>query len=170
MGRILDVLKGKKWIEMVAAILVFIGLWLGSFVKEITIEMRILQMAMMMIGVAVCGIYEFANRAEVREEEREKKESADAKTGNATFYTMLAVYGIIIIYCVAFERNQLLTVMAAVLFAHIIIQGIFRNKHQRELGIVSSDKERGNESGSTGQDRKRSIGTVARKNTKDIKR
>ena len=125
--------KENRWIEYLAGIAVCAGLWMGEFIDHVTLPIRIGQMALMIVGLAICCVCEFVVRKkELSDKEAKKKAYVDSKCYLPSYFSMLAVYGVIIVYCAAFEKDTLMLVMLAVLFINIIINGMLNKRFSAE--------------------------------------
>lgn len=129
-----DWMKGKKWIEYISVVLVCAGIWLSSFLEKVTFEMRIGQIAAIIIGTVICSIYEYVNRElPDKVEELAKKRYVDAKTAELSFGSMIIVYVAVCAYAVAFEKNSLLMLMLGILFLHLLINAFLKKKFAKEF-------------------------------------
>lgn len=140
-------MQGKSWVEYLGITMACVGLWLDGFVKEITGELRILRIVLMALGILLVGIYEYANRHHSEEERIQRmKKYTDEKLKPVIYYCLMGIYGAVIIYAAAFEKNELLLVMVLVLFGHVIIYNIllkqFQNRFLTEQGYSLEERKR----------------------------
>ena len=133
MNKFIEFIKVNKWIEYAGGIAVCIGLWSGYFVDKMTILIRICQMALMLMGIAVCCLHEYLNKkTDSTKEEIERKNYVDTMSYKLSYFIMLAVYTIIIVYSAAFEKNFLMMFMLALFFINIITNSVLQKKYLKE--------------------------------------
>ena len=109
MNKFTEFIKVNKWVEYVGAIAVCIGLWSGYFVDKLTFPIRICQMVLMLLGIGVCCLHEYLNKkTDGNKEEIERKHYVDTMSYKISYFVMLAVYTVIIVYSAAFEKNFLM--------------------------------------------------------------
>ena len=133
MNKFTEFIKVNKWVEYVGAIAVCIGLWSGYFVDKLTFPIRICQMVLMLLGIGVCCLHEYLNKkTDGNKEEIERKHYVDTMSYKISYFVMLAVYTVIIVYSAAFEKNFLMMFTLALFFINIITNSVFQKKYLKE--------------------------------------
>lgn len=133
MEKVTKLVKGRRWIEYIGLVAVCAGLWMGWFAGKVTFAMRIGQMFLMLFGAAACCIYEYAERKQDNTKNGiEKRRYTYAKSYEITYFGMLGIYSIIIIYAAAFEKNSLMLFMLALIFINIILNSTVSKKYEKE--------------------------------------
>ncbi len=140
MNKFTRFIKVNKWVEYVGGIAVCIGLWSGYFVDNVTFPIRICQMALMLFGIVVCCLHEYLNKeTNSTQEEIERKNYVDTMAYKLSYFVMLAVYTVIIVYSAAFEKNFLMMFTLALFFINIITNSVFQKKYLKEYDKKSKE-------------------------------